>query len=312
MLKKIFEISGFIEKTAKVIAYSNNSFKETLKRFFSKKKKKRISKNEINLDLMPKIYEYIDSLGIKHGDILIVHSSMEGLKAASPNPDEIINYLLNLIGTDGTLVFPTFPIINLKNIPGKIQTYNPKKTLCWTGALPNAFLKREGVVRSLFPYNTLAALGPRSSEMMNNNLEDDVPHGLHSSWYYCVQHSAKILYLGIDIAECNTVLHVADDVVREDWPVQNWYESREYRIVDEEDEILKTIYVCSPFWTKYNICYNYTAKLKKLGFLQETNIGGVQIGFTKDSKVLMDYVIDNARKGKIRYLIPKKYYRVKR
>ena len=87
------------------------------------------------------IFEYISGLGIKKGDILILHSSMEGLRSASPDPKVIIDYLLNLLGPEGTLVIPAFATANRKYSAEKIPTYNPKKSLCWTGMIPNVVVK---------------------------------------------------------------------------------------------------------------------------------------------------------------------------
>ncbi len=307
MLKRLFEFSGLLELLCKQYGYSFNS--PRLKKLYHKcflKQRKNIPQNRKNMEL---IFSYIDSLGIKNGDILIVHSSFDGMKSAEPDPKEIINYLLKLVGKDGTLVFPTFPITNLKKSNERYQIYNPKTTFCWTGTLPNIFLTYPKVERSLFPYNTLAALGPHSKDMMKYNLLDDVPHGKNSSWAYCVDHDAKILYLGISIAECNTVLHSVDDCLGNKWPINNWYETLNYKIKTSEGTIDKTIKVAKAFWARYNTCYNFNGKLKKLGFMNEEVIGGVNIGYTKSSKKLIDYVIEQALKGQIRYKIPKKYWK---
>ena len=309
MLKKLFEVSGTIELLTKEIAYSGKLSTDKLKNVYHKIFLHKGEKIEVDKSLINKVFKYIDSLGIKKGDILIVHSSMEGMRKVDPQPEAIIDYLLELVGSEGTLVFPAFPIINLKYDDTKIQTYNPKRTLCWTGMLPNTFLKYPGVIRSEFPFNTLAALGPHAKAMMRDNLSSDVPHGKNSSWAYCVEHHAKILYLGISIAECNTVLHMADDFLSDEWPINNWYEKQKYNIKTEEGIIEKTIKVCSSFWVKYNVCYNFNARLKRLGYLSETDVDGIIVGFCQDSKSMMDYVIEQARKGKIRYKIPRKYWK---
>lgn len=309
MIKRLFELCGSLEKLAKVLAYSDKLPRERLKRIYHKLFLKKGVKTEVDENLMERIFEWIDSLGIKKGDILIVHSSMEGLRKAAPDPKRIIDYLLQLVGEEGTLVIPTFPVINLKYDKEKIPTYNPRRTLCWTGMIPNVFLGYSGVVRSQFPYNTLAAKGRLAEDMMHDNLLDDVPHGKNSAWAYCVNRHAKILYLGISIAECNTVLHMGDDMLLDEWPIKNWYEEQTYKIKTDSEIITKEIKVCSPFWTKYNTCYNFNGKLKRYGYLSEHVIDGILVGYAPDSKEMMDYVIHQARIGKIRYRIPRKYWK---
>ena len=114
MIKRLFELCGSLEKLAKVLAYSDKLPRERLKRIYHKLFLKKGVKTEVDENLMERIFEWIDSLGIKKGDILIVHSSMEGLRKAAPDPKRIIDYLLQLVGEEGTLVIPTFPVINLK------------------------------------------------------------------------------------------------------------------------------------------------------------------------------------------------------
>jgi len=309
MLKELFEISGHFERLCKTIAYSNVLPREKIKNLYHRIFQNKGKTTEIIPNAINDIYDYIKGLGINKGDILIVHSSMEGLKNAGVEPEEIIDFLLDLVGESGTLVIPTFPIQNLKYDPNKEIIYNPKRSLCWTGMIPNKFLKYPGVVRSSFPYNSLAALGSEAELMMSNNLEGDTPHGKNSSWYFCITHHAKILYLGVNIAECNTMLHVVEDYYDNEWPIKNWYETQNYSIKIGNEIIKKSIRVCDGKWVKYNICYNYNGKLKKAGLMNESTIDGVIVGYTPDSYSVFKKMLDEVKQGKIRYLIPKKYWK---
>lgn len=309
MLKQLFERFGWIEALSKQIAYSDVISTDKLKNIYHKFFLKKGEVVEHNPQKMLDIFEYISGLGIKKGDILILHSSMEGLRSASPDPKVIIDYLLNLLGPEGTLVVPAFATANRKYSAEKIPTYNPKKSLCWTGMIPNVFLTYPGVVRSSFPYNSLAALGAEAETMMENNLLGDTPHGTHSPWYYCISHHAKILYLGVNVAECNTMLHVVEDYYDEKWPIKDWYAEQKYLIKREDEKIEKTIRVCDAKWIKYNICYHYNGKLKRKKLLSESIVSDIIVGFTPDSKAVFDLMVDEVRKGKIRYRIPKKYWK---
>lgn len=309
MLTKIFEASGRVETFAKCFGYSGLLPTDQLRLVYHKVFQNKGEQVEVDPSLMDKVFAYVDSLGIRKGDVLIVHSSMEGMRRAAPEPRAIIDHLLELVGPEGLLVFPTFPIINHTYTPEKLQTYNPKRTPCWTGMLPNTFLTYPGVKRSLFPFNTLAAIGAGSDEMIVHNLEADRAHGKHSAWEYCVNRRAKILYLGVRVAECNTVMHVAEDLLDDKWPVKNWYQEQTYRIKNGTETFDKTIRACSTEWTKYTACYHHTAIMRRAGLVSETDIGGISVGFTPDAKKMVDFVAENALKGKIRYNIPRKYWK---
>ncbi|MCM1213744.1 MAG: AAC(3) family N-acetyltransferase [Lachnospiraceae bacterium] len=98
--------------------------------------------------------------GIGAEDIVIIHSSMVGLKRLSMRADEVLAVLRNTFGGGMTLVFPTFSPENLQELPDRSVRTVSKSNVCWTDILPSVFLHREAVVKSRFPYNTLAAQGP--------------------------------------------------------------------------------------------------------------------------------------------------------
>lgn len=313
MLEKLFKKSAIVEVVAKRVAYSSAVSGDYAKSVYRKFVKETGQKCAPNDEAKTELLDYIKSVGFSQGDIVIVHSSMEGLRACGIGPMEIIEALRETIGEEGTIAVPAFAVANRKYSNGKKNKYDPKKSLCWTGMLPNAFLRCPGVIRSEFPYNSLAAIGPHAASMMEDNLKSDLPHGRFSSWKYCVDHDAKILYLGVAAADCNTVLHVVEDLMDGEWPIDNWYEEQTYYIKTENGEEEKTIRVCSSFWTRFNVCHHYNAKLCKLGLMEEIETAqGLRLGCTKSSKAVVDYMMSEAKRSRIRYLIPRRFWKKKR
>ena len=51
-----------------------------------------------------------NSLGIKKGDLLFVHSSLRSIGFVDNGPISVIEAIMVVIGPTGTLVFPTFSI----------------------------------------------------------------------------------------------------------------------------------------------------------------------------------------------------------
>lgn len=262
-----------------------------------------------NPGLFDKLTAHVTSLGIENGDILIVHSSMDALEPTDATPETIITFLQSLVGDEGTLVFPAFPTINKRKVAGSTPMYDPARALSWTGVLPNVFCKQEGVLRSLFPYNSLAARGARAADMMAENLKGDLPHGSHSAWEYCMKHDAKILFLGTPSYHSNTMLHVAEELLDEEWPIRNWFEVQNYlvRIGDKIDEI--TIRTRRMFWSRFIAEQNTSKMLQRQNLLAETAIDGLIVGFVPSSSRLVSFLIERVKKGKIIYRIPKKYWK---
>ena len=312
--EKIIGFTPWIELFIRGIYYSNSPL---IRKIVHKTKEKKIthpsvsfSKDDIKYK-WEKIKAHIDSLNILEGDLLIVHSSAEALYGIGINPKEVLEYLFSLVGKTGTLVIPCFPLYDEKNFDSEsnIHIYNPKRTICSTGLIPNLFIRTQGVIRSKFPWNTLAAKGPLAESMMKANLETDLAHGKNSSWEFCMNHNAKILLLGVKSSHTTTMVHVAEDILDEKWPIENWYEYRSYIIKDGESETEKTIRVRRQEWVKYNASWYRSNQLIKHGILLEESIEGFNVGYISDSKSLVDFIIQRTLEHRPFFVVPKRCYK---
>lgn len=258
------------------------------------------------------LFSYVDSLGIKNGDILIVHSSMDALSQFEVTPKEIIDWLLNIVGPEGTLCMPAFPMYRDKDysideVTGEqVITYDVKKTPCWTGMLPNLFIRYPGVIRSEFPYNPLAAKGKHAIEMMKDNLLGDKPHGIHSSWDYCVNHDAKILYLGCPMYHSLTIVHIREDL-DDSFPVRGWYKSQVYQINNGASKFTFPIYERKQIWSKY-FTEMYCERILTKKLLADVKyVGGVPISFIRSTSKLREYIFKQDIFRFIFFKLPKKF-----
>lgn len=208
--------------------------------------------SQTSVSIAPKTCEFDDvitclqEMGVGKGCLLIVHSSFDSLASTGLNQNEMIDKLLELVGENGTLAMPVIryykeepPVQDrLKTDYEKIVCeYDVKRTIVSSGLLPTYLKKRKDAVISHHPLNPMCAIGPLAKEMMEHNLDGDCPspHGPHSSWKYCYDHNAIVVWLGVDSEHYNTMIHVSDEAFN-DWPWNNeeWYEKRHFIIIDEE------------------------------------------------------------------------------
>lgn len=302
IVKWIIGSSPYPELFIRRLYYSSTYFNK-----FKKIKVKKENQVTTNPFLFDQICKCINELGINKGDILIVHSSMDVLAPSGASTKQYIDMLLETVGECGTLVIPTFPLYNQRNEDLDVDIYNPRKTLCWTGMLPNIFLRYPDVVRSKFPVNSLAAKGPHALEMMRHNLESDLAHGKNSSWEYCINHHAKILFLGVDPSHSSTIVHTLEDLLDSEWPIKNWYEYKKYLVIDNNEEKLVTARIRRQYWSRYVTSFYRSHISKKNGYLKETSIDGITIGYISDSKQYIDFLNDQLNKGRLFFKVPKKY-----
>lgn len=291
----------FVDKHKKIKDFATGIFNH------DKFRNMELSVKEGQWDLFKKII--VDN-GITKGDIVLVHSSMVGLSTLGVSPEEIFDFLETIVGIDGTVVFPVYPDLKKMDSKEGAYIYDPKTTVPWTGRLPREFLKREGVHRSEFPHNTLAAIGKYAIPMTDENTKKGQMYsqGKNSSWEYGVNHGMKILYLGVNAATSCTIVHYAEDQLASEWPVNKWYKEHDYLIKEADG----TFY---PFrtkerndeWFRYYGMFSTGYELKKKGYLREYDADGVYIGIMDQVKDMCNYLICNAKEGNILFGIPKKY-----
>lgn len=163
------------------------------------------------------ILKILQAQGIKKGDILLVSSDVTQLilrlcggienfnkSAAKKYCNDIIDTLQNLIGEEGTLLFPTY---NWGWCKGKTFIY--EKTLGETGALGNIALKRYDFKRTKHPIYSFAVWG-RDKEFLIS-LENEDAFGEDSPFGYLFHKNAKNLF--IDTSDFYTFTHFVEEAV---------------------------------------------------------------------------------------------------
>jgi aminoglycoside 3-N-acetyltransferase len=236
---------------------------------------------------------------VAQGDILIVHSSAQAIEALGFTPQQLCLFLIDYLGQTGTLAMPAFPLykeepkeLDLGNsITNKRLVYNVEKTPVWTGILPRTLLKFVGAVRSKHPINSMVAIGAQADAMMQNNIAGDkpLPCGVNSSWKFCADKNAKILFLGVDVAHSITMIHVVEDSWEADWPIKNWYRDRMFKIVDKNSEQDLTVRERRPKWAMYYAERTLQEKLVSQRILDLRDFHGVSIGLL-ESHSLVQYL----------------------
>ena len=247
------------------------------------------------------LINHIRNLGIKEGDLLIVHSSAAALKTIDCSEVELLDYLIGLVGQTGTIALPAFPEESLLKEKENLKIYDPKRSVAWTGMLPNLMLRKKGAIRSCFPCNPLVAIGPMAEKMMEHNLHTEYAHDNKSCWGYCAENHAKVLFLGIPSYHSNTIIHTVEDYQPQFWP-DNWYEEKEY-FVNKAGELLRVkVKVRKVEWSKY-LAERYTEqKYIQSNYIEKYNYEGIMISLINDSYELVNAIMSDWKKMRFYYL----------
>lgn len=251
------------------------------------------------------ILKTLERFGVSPSGVLVVHSSMAELRKTTLTATAVIERLREFIGMRGTLAMPAIPRYDeepagIKRITTDmsttILTYDVKRTLPWTGALPLKLMQRKDSIRSLHPLNSMVAVGPDAEEMMASNLDGERPPpcGDSSSWNYCLEKGAKIAFLGVDVAHSLTMIHVAEDCYMDTWPIANWYRDRIFRIVEGKEERMVTVRERHPMWAMHYAERTLARDLLRLGIQKCTTVSGISVSVI-DAKELLGFL--NSRKA---------------
>jgi aminoglycoside 3-N-acetyltransferase len=164
------------------------------------------------------------ALGVPQGVPVLVHSSLSRLGWVAGGPEAVVDALLATLGTDGTLVVPSFsthrtdprrwqhppvpeswwPVIRAETPP-----YDPRlSSTRQMGVIVDALLRRPETVRSAHPHLSFAAHGPLAQRILDPH---PLPYGLGdtSPLARLYDLDAYVLLLGVGHAN-NTSLHLAE------------------------------------------------------------------------------------------------------
>ncbi len=161
------------------------------------------------------------AFGIRSGDTLMVHAGFSRLSGFNASPSQLVDTLLEAVGTDGHLLMVSMAYSSsayeyLKQ--GKV--FDVRKTVSHMGLVSETFRRRPGVVRSLHPSNPVLALGPRADWIVEGHEACVHPCGRGSPFEKIAELHAKVLFYDASIFT-QTFFHYLEDMLEEqlDFPL---------------------------------------------------------------------------------------------
>ncbi len=166
----------------------------------------------------------VTDLGLGAGDLVYVHSGMDGLNLEFPFY-RILFLVQDVIGNGGTVVFPTYPNHRISSYEWLKQgnVFDVRRAPSYTGILTE-FARRQGkAIRSLHPTKSVCAIGPAASELTATHHLSPYPYDTNSPYYKLIAGGGKIVGLGtttnyISFGYC------VDDAFKENFPVRVYHD----------------------------------------------------------------------------------------
>lgn len=168
----------------------------------------------IKQDIVLGLYD----LGLRPGDIALVHSSLSSFGYIDGGAETVIDALQETVGEEGTIMVPTLTGNSKQNaiIP---PVFDPVNTPCWTGKIPETFRLRKEAVRSMHPTHSIAAIGKHEEYLVANHEQCETPCSMDSPYGKLVKLGGYILLLGV-MHSSSTMLHLVEEVANSPYHLQ--------------------------------------------------------------------------------------------
>jgi len=220
----------FLDKNAPFVLKGLRSAKKNIDRHSLQRKKSSgqiITKEKLKSDF--------EKAGLKYGDSVIVHSSLRRIGFVENGAQSVIDALIEVIGSEGTLLFPTSPVeTHGKTYLESNPVFDVRNTPSKMGSISEHFRKMKGVKRSLHPLEPVSAIGPLADYFTKDHFGQLTPYNENSPFARLADKHGKIISIGVINMEHTCInMHASEDAVPDFKP--DVYDSGIYevKLIDE-------------------------------------------------------------------------------
>lgn len=268
-----------------------------------------------------KLAEHLHAIAAAAGNgLVMVHSSADrlqiveadgSLRRGAEAASWLLRTLLEAVGESGTLCMPTHALY--KADPGfmfdkseLVLRYSPRRTPSRVGLLTELFRRQSGTLRSLHPLSSLAARGPRASELLAGDLtgEAPLPHGVQSGYHRFCREGGTVVSVGLPLLKPMTILHVAEEVQDGRWPIPGFFYPRRFEVEDPSGS-WRTVTVRErrPEYVRSLALQRVRRDFVARGLLREKMVDGVRVD-TADARGVLEFMLERQRRSTYPYLWP--------
>jgi aminoglycoside 3-N-acetyltransferase len=164
---------------------------------------------------------FTQELGLVSGDTVFVHSALGELNLAVA-PEQIIEILREVVGDDGTILFPTYPRQSAHDFLKSGEVFDVRRSASFTGLLTELARRHQDAVRSLHPTKSVCAIGRHAVELTDDHPASPYPYDANSPYAKIMAYGGKVIGIGVATKNLSFV-HCVDDAMKEDFPVQPYH-----------------------------------------------------------------------------------------
>jgi aminoglycoside 3-N-acetyltransferase len=211
-------------------------------------------------------------LGIKPGDVVLVHSSLSRLGFVAGGVDAVVMGLQEAVGADGTLGAPTFWTVDPTTVD-EGTLFDSVQGKSQLGVISERIRQLPGAVRSLHPTHSASFVGPRARDLTAEHHKDEAPAGPHSPYRKLAEVEGKILLLGVSLEYLTSFHTIEDDTTRFPFEIYEPGRKRFHVLTPEGEELVLLVRVHSPDTARLRQCVKMEPHLLAAGVMVKVSVG---------------------------------------
>lgn len=152
------------------------------------------------------VFTLLESLHVRRGDVVTVHSSLREVGPIQGGADGLINALKDYL-CDGLLLIPTH---TWANVNAANPHFDVRSTVPCIGTVARVAAFRPDAVRSLHPTHSMVGFGHNARAYLQGEEKSATPAPMGGALSRLYEMGGKVLLIGVG-HERNTYLHAVDE-----------------------------------------------------------------------------------------------------
>lgn len=201
---------------------------------------------------------------------VLVHSSLSAFGFVPGGPQTMLDGIQNYLHPKVTIVLPTH---SWNLVSRGLRTFDANSTPSCVGSVTQWFRQQPGVVRSLHPTHSIAAIGRGAEELASGHDQCDTPCGSGTPYHKLLSSSGTILLLGAPL-DSNTCYHTLEALAGVDYLLQN--EPTQFDITDTHGRSFSRAFRLHQAGIRRDLGSLYR-NLQKSGGMSVSQVGGAKV-----------------------------------
>ena len=162
-------------------------------------------------------------IGLSNGDVLLVHSSFKSFGGVEGGPQTVIDALMNVLGSEGTLIVPRFNF----DFSTYGTTWDVRSTPSHMGII-SEFVRKDPRSKKVFhPIYPFSIIGKYADELIKHRYKGG--YSKDSIFHQLLVYDAKIIQID-KVYKSTTLIHHAEEILKVDY---KYYKNFTGYVIDE-------------------------------------------------------------------------------